>query len=840
MFVLPIAVVLGVGYYLNQTKPPNNVNKRQIKHSRGSPRSLVKPTFRPINPTNIRMHDRRFDDMVPSGPGMNVHPDEVRDTLKPIHRGLQPKGMNCDVDQLDRLRAFDRRLEAFTGTTSEDYAVPKKERLGTIHDTRESLKPVDIRQILEDRTHTSSINNNVLPFSQEKIAPGAGLGYKAAPDDLTEQYLYKKEIEAEDALTADKIRAKNNPKLESRGRITGAPTLGYKPHTPGEYTHKKRKQESESGPASWIRSTGSYLKGLLKPKKVIGKPQWRGLTDAGSYAYRGAGASQDRLRNPLHGKHSAPNRPQYNALGGSSTFRGTPNIKLHGLSDDRGRKSILLRPTHRSHPKYARVRFGNATTQVSALAMPIINQFRLMKRLYDIKNNKWIGNMSGPLKGPVYDPENAKAKTTARETTLTSTPAQNFSGPLKGVVYDPETAAARTTVKETTLTSTPFANLSGPLKGVVYDPDMVAKTTNRETTLAPTPAMNFVGPQKLSVQDGVARTTMRQLLSDVQTPSMNFSGPLKGIVYDPEQVAKTTIKETILTDLRARHGGNIETAYKALGNALYDTRDKSLARKTFREDYDEAEFSQGVQSKIKNLPVYDPDDVPDPTMRDLMGETNYFSGTAQHDVNAPSMRLTNEELEEQLRETMRGLDDIEHYTPAQQLGIGAYNNYTGEGARESARGLQDLLDFRGAKAQNIHKQSNDRDTVHSLVQQGTYRDVASNRSKDRPPIVEGPKTYLNKEPAKFNPHKALGRDNEQCHKNHNIIDRNISEFSRQNMENLNQTGKHIGERTRKLPKWKEDAVQGSSDQLVNIEREAMKKNYKANPFAVPSALNSFS
>jgi hypothetical protein len=43
MFVLLIAVVLGIGYYLNQIKPPTNVAAKPVEKSRALPRAVDRP-----------------------------------------------------------------------------------------------------------------------------------------------------------------------------------------------------------------------------------------------------------------------------------------------------------------------------------------------------------------------------------------------------------------------------------------------------------------------------------------------------------------------------------------------------------------------------------------------------------------------------------------------------------------------------------------------------------------------------------------------------------------------------------------------------------------------------
>ena len=84
-----------------------------------------------------------------------------------------------------------------------------------------------------------------------------------------------------------------------------------------------------------------------------------------------------------------------------------------------------------------------------------------------------------------------------------------------------------------------------PNKMTVYDPNNVAKTTIKETLIHDSEAINFNGPKKLTVYDP----------NDIARPTirntleavdthLNLGGNVKATIYDPDDVARTTIKET--------------------------------------------------------------------------------------------------------------------------------------------------------------------------------------------------------------------------------------------------------------------------------------------------------
>jgi hypothetical protein len=87
-------------------------------------------------------------------------------------------------------------------------------------------------------------------------------------------------------------------------------------------------------------------------------------------------------------------------------------------------------------------------------------------------------------------------------------------------------------------------------KMTVYDPNDVAKTTVRETTNSARPA-NVKGPYKLTLHSlDIAKTTVRE--TQEQVPQVaNLSGPVQGHVYDG--VAKTTIREQTSCDSQAQN-----------------------------------------------------------------------------------------------------------------------------------------------------------------------------------------------------------------------------------------------------------------------------------------------
>ena len=97
--------------------------------------------------------------------------------------------------------------------------------------------------------------------------------------------------------------------------------------------------------------------------------------------------------------------------------------------------------------------------------------------------------------------------------------------------------------------SRPDGNMSAsiPKKMTVYDSNDIAKTTIKETTIHNYRKGNFNGPDKITVYD--PNDIARTTIKETTIHNNrkgNFDGPKKLITYDPNDIARTTIKETTI------------------------------------------------------------------------------------------------------------------------------------------------------------------------------------------------------------------------------------------------------------------------------------------------------
>ena len=86
-----------------------------------------------------------------------------------------------------------------------------------------------------------------------------------------------------------------------------------------------------------------------------------------------------------------------------------------------------------------------------------------------------------------------------------------------------------------------------PNKQTIYDPNDIAKTTIKETTLHDSGDQNITGIKKQTIYDpNDIARTTIKETTIYNDVEKAVKGPTKLTVYDPNDVAKTTIKETTL------------------------------------------------------------------------------------------------------------------------------------------------------------------------------------------------------------------------------------------------------------------------------------------------------
>lgn len=230
-------------------------------------------------------------------------------------------------------------------------------------------------------------------------------------------------------------------------------------------------------------------------------------------------------------------------------------------------------------------------------------------------------NLRGPNRTTVYDP-NDVARTTIKETNLQESTKTNLKGATKVTVYDPN-EIARTTIKETNLHDAEKLNMRAHTKQTVYDPNDIARTTMKETMLHDSEYVNLKGDRTANTVyvDEVAKRTVRETMPLVDTDLNVNGGRRVGVAYDPEQSARTTVRETTVDGERE---GNVDGLQRRNAGYADETYDAKTTQKELYSDRDyfgqpATENGDGYQVVDIDLPV---------TQKEMISDIEYYGNSA--------------------------------------------------------------------------------------------------------------------------------------------------------------------------------------------------------------------
>jgi hypothetical protein len=190
-------------------------------------------------------------------------------------------------------------------------------------------------------------------------------------------------------------------------------------------------------------------------------------------------------------------------------------LKGMSIEEDHGKNNIVVYNTQRQETQTKTV-VSNVTSVIKAIVSPIVDALKLSTKEYLVESARSEGGNPTaqiPNKLTVYDP-NDVTKTTVKETTIHDSENLNLSG--SDGTYSALNDLAKTTVKETLVHDSEHLNIKTANGNSYVKNDDSAKTTNKET---------------LPVIDSVRN--IGKAIYKVHT-------------YDPDIVAKKTIKETTI------------------------------------------------------------------------------------------------------------------------------------------------------------------------------------------------------------------------------------------------------------------------------------------------------
>lgn len=190
------------------------------------------------------------------------------------------------------------------------------------------------------------------------------------------------------------------------------------------------------------------------------------------------------------------------------------NVKGMSVADDHGKSNIIVYDNERQETQ-TRTRVSNITSTVKALVSPVVDALKFTIKEYMVDAPRANGNSSAqiPKKPTTYNPDD-QLKTTVKETTIHDSEMLNLSG--HDSTYSALQDEAKTTVKETLIHDSELLNI---------------KTTNCSTYVK---------------TDDTARTTVKETLPVQDTVRNIGKAEYKVYMYNPENVAKKTVKETTI------------------------------------------------------------------------------------------------------------------------------------------------------------------------------------------------------------------------------------------------------------------------------------------------------
>ena len=196
---------------------------------------------------------------------------------------------------------------------------------------------------------------------------------------------------------------------------------------------------------------------------------------------------------------------------GSARIDYVPGMSLN---DDLGKSSIIVYDNERQETQTKTI-VSNITSTVKAVISPIMDALKLTIKEYMVDAPRAGGNPSAqiPKKMTIHDP-NDTMKTTVKETLVQDSDILNLSGPDE--TYSALQDNAKTTVKETMIHDSDNLNIKTENKGMYVKTEEKARITNKET---------------LPVVD-----TTRNIGKAI----------FKVYVYNPDSIAKKTVKETTI------------------------------------------------------------------------------------------------------------------------------------------------------------------------------------------------------------------------------------------------------------------------------------------------------
>lgn len=248
--------------------------------------------------------------------------------------------------------------------------------------------------------------------------------------------------------------------------------------------------------------------------------------------------------------------------------------------------------------------------------------------------NVTLADVGTSTKGD-YGKANILVYENERDVTSTRTYQGNLLSLVKAIVAPLEDAVRVT--KRVHTTEHPRENGAlqpqFPAKQTLYDPNQVARTTLKETTIhdADHPNISVRGRGKVyDVEDFVAKTTGRETLDPLDGTVNLATQRRAGKVHDPNDVARTTVKET---QLHEAEPGPLKPQERLRGAYTETQMEARLTQKQFLSEASDytgiADYQQGHGYQVANVDMKD-------TQKQFLSDHAYFGGAEDQRQKRPT------------------------------------------------------------------------------------------------------------------------------------------------------------------------------------------------------------
>ena len=471
-------------------------------------------------------------------------------------------------------------LENFTGAVSPG-GIKAKEEVASFSDVSKHMMPENIPYYTSsiERMQGSVMRTGERPIEPERVGPGTKFDDPALPSGGFQQQAYQ---EAAFYPGVDQLRAKTRPKSTFEGRVVEGQRGANRAEDAGQFNKNRPDTYSAQTEEAMLPTTGVSKN---RTRSCVSLRDTNRKTTSHDYS----GVPYQNTGEAKFGKIKESSRAQLSSFGSRNHARqGTGR----GQADDYGRRAVRLYDNQRDLTSTNTFQ-GNLTTLIKSMFAPITDSLKPTTKQYFVQNAREFG--------PIHSTAIRKA-----------------------TVHDPNDIA-RTTIKETNIHDTRTGNLRSFEKITTYDPNDVARTTIKETNIHDTRTGPMgVKPGSYAKNRDPTKTTVRDTVGEYDK-TVNLHGGSRQTVYNPKEIARTTVRETTLAESALGGVATMEggSGYRtARMNAK--TTNKQITSDNYYSGNPESTEADGYKTASVQVPV---------TSKQILSDHEHF-GMADADTQA--------------------------------------------------------------------------------------------------------------------------------------------------------------------------------------------------------------